>query len=190
MQKYENATVSTRMPTISNQWTSGTSGLYKKTHSGTGRGRVSASAHSHRPVVEPVVDQWSLQWRKPTVKKTKARYIPPGRQDYPTSGPVEPVVRALNRNTKQREGVGVHRRPAEYQWSNPWSSQWLRQSCARQTQGNLFQQMIERYSLSGTRCWYGWRITRGSEEPQSREERAALCAGGTEALPRDLECKP
>ena len=151
---------------------------------------MSASAHNHRPVVEPVVDQWSLQWRKPHVKKTKARVIPPGRQEYPTSGTVEPVVRALNRNTKRREGAGAYRHPAEYQWSNPWSNQWLRQWCARQTRGNLFQQMIERYSLSGTRCWYGWRITRGSQEPQSREDQAAPCAGGTAAPRRDLVCKP
>ena len=147
--------------------------------------------------------QWSLQWRMPDMTKTNACSTPPGRQEYPTSGPVEAVVRALKRNTAQGEGAWAHRHPVEYQWSNPWSDQWLRQWCARQTKGTLFQHMLEQYSLReasdsvseramrpGNRCWGGQCFTRETPTRPSREEQAALCVEDTEELLRDLARKP
>ena len=142
--------------------------------------------------------QWSLQWRMPDMTKTNACPTPPGRQEYPTSGPVEAVVRALKRDTAQGEGARAYRHPVEYQRSNPWSDQRLRQCCARQTKGTLFQQMLEQYSLreasdsvsERAMRWGGQCFTRETPTRPSREEQAALCVEDTEELLCDLARKP
>ena len=108
-------------------------------------------------------------------EKMNARLTPPGQEEYATSGPVEAVVRAFTRSVAQGEAVWTQRRPAEYQWSDQWN-QWLRQWYAS--------------SMSAQAMRPGRRFTGGTQAPQSREGRAALCAEDTEVLPRDIACKP
>ena len=57
-------------------------------------------------------------------KKTKTQQFPPGGQEYPTSGPVEPVVCTQKRIRAQGEAVWARRHTTADRWLNQWSTQW------------------------------------------------------------------